>query len=83
MRPDLTMAMPARSGNLLLACVAAPSQAWGPTVEDQVAQVAEGRAGDDTRPALPLARERAVEPLLGAADDGNDEPGLPAGDRAG
>lgn len=47
---------------LLLAALSA----CGPTVEDQVSDLARGSASDETRQALLLAKDRAVEPLLEA-----------------
>lgn len=51
---------------LLLAGVAAVAVACEPTVDDRVAELAAGRAGESTRQALLLAKERAVLPLLAA-----------------
>ena len=42
--------------------------ACGPSVEDQVAELASGRADDNTRQVLLLAKDRAVAPLLRALE---------------
>lgn len=52
----------------LLPTIAGVSVACGPSVDDQVAELAADRADDDTRQALLLAKERAVTPLLAALE---------------
>lgn len=72
------MAATRATSRIVAALAALACAACGPSVDDQVAQLAAGTTSEETRQALLLAKERAVTPLLAALARGPDAAGRAA-----